>query len=85
VTDPQRWKQQADLVVAGLRGHTGGVGRARDAVWVLIEWRRYRELTRSPSAGSSRRSGCSTAANALDREALTAAGWTYRALGRRAG
>ncbi|SFO10466.1 UDPglucose 6-dehydrogenase [Geodermatophilus obscurus] len=56
-----------------------------NAVLVLTEWRQYREL--DPVAFgevvASRR--VLDGRNALDREAWTAAGWTYRALGRRAG
>ncbi|MGY1631520.1 hypothetical protein ACI784_07415 [Geodermatophilus sp. SYSU D01186] len=58
---------------------------AADFVLVLTAWRQYRELDPSPSRRSSRASGSSTVANALDREAWTAAGWAYRALGSRFG
>ncbi len=52
---------------------------------MLTEWRQYRRL--DPVAcgqvvGSKR---VLDGRNALDREAWTAAGWTHRALGRRAG
>ena len=59
--------------------------RGADAVLVLTEWRQYREL--DPAAFGQIVAGKRVldGRNALDREAWTAAGWTYRALGRRAG
>ncbi|SET55230.1 UDP binding domain-containing protein, partial [Geodermatophilus poikilotrophus] len=56
-----------------------------DAVLVLTEWRQYRDL--DPVAFGQVVAGKRVldGRNALDREAWTAAGWTYRALGRRAG
>jgi UDPglucose 6-dehydrogenase len=56
-----------------------------DAVLVLTEWKQYRELdpvTFGRVVGQKR---VLDGRNALDRDAWTAAGWTYRALGRRAG
>jgi UDPglucose 6-dehydrogenase len=56
-----------------------------DAVLVLTEWKQYRELdpvTFGTIVGTKR---VLDGRNALDRDAWTAAGWTYRALGRRAG
>jgi UDPglucose 6-dehydrogenase len=56
-----------------------------DAVLVLTEWKQYRELdpvTFGTVVGTKR---VLDGRNALDRDAWTAAGWTYRALGRRAG
>ncbi|SET97770.1 UDP-glucose dehydrogenase family protein, partial [Geodermatophilus poikilotrophus] len=54
-----------------------------DAVLVLTEWRQYRDL--DPVAFGQVVAGKRVldGRNALDREAWTAAGWTYRALGRR--
>jgi UDPglucose 6-dehydrogenase len=56
-----------------------------DAVLVLTEWRQYRELDPVAFGEVVRQKRVLDGRNALDREAWTAAGWTYRALGRRAG
>jgi UDPglucose 6-dehydrogenase len=54
-----------------------------DAVLVLTEWRQYRDLDPVAFGGVVRQKRVLDGRNALDREAWTAAGWTYRALGRR--
>jgi UDPglucose 6-dehydrogenase len=56
-----------------------------DAVLVLTEWREYRELDPVTFGKVVAQKRVLDGRNALDREAWTAAGWTYRALGRRAG
>ena len=56
-----------------------------DAVLVLTEWSEYRELDPAAFGRVVRQKRVLDGRNALDREAWTAAGWTYRALGRRAG
>ncbi|MGY1624201.1 UDP-glucose dehydrogenase family protein [Geodermatophilus sp. SYSU D00965] len=56
-----------------------------DAVLVLTEWRAYRELDPVAFGKVVKQKRVLDGRNALDREAWTAAGWTYRALGRRAG
>ncbi|MFD2092797.1 UDP-glucose dehydrogenase family protein [Blastococcus deserti] len=56
-----------------------------DAVLVLTEWRQYRELDPVSFGAVVRQKRVLDGRNALDRDAWTAAGWTYRALGRRAG
>ncbi|SFT34120.1 UDPglucose 6-dehydrogenase [Geodermatophilus amargosae] len=56
-----------------------------DAVLVLTEWRQYRELDPVAFGALVRQKRVLDGRNALDRETWTAAGWTYRALGRRAG
>jgi UDPglucose 6-dehydrogenase len=56
-----------------------------DAVLVLTEWAQYRELDPVAFGRVVRQKRVLDGRNALDREAWTAAGWTYRALGRRAG
>jgi UDPglucose 6-dehydrogenase len=56
-----------------------------DAVLLLTEWRQYRELDPVAFGRIVNRRSVLDGRNALDREAWTAAGWTYRALGRRAG
>ncbi|RBY84545.1 UDP-glucose/GDP-mannose dehydrogenase family protein [Blastococcus sp. TF02A-30] len=56
-----------------------------DAVLVLTEWKQYRELDPVTFGRVVRQKRVLDGRNALDREAWTAAGWTYRALGRRAG
>jgi UDPglucose 6-dehydrogenase len=56
-----------------------------DAVLVLTEWRQYRELNPVTFGQVVARKRVLDGRNALDREAWTAAGWSYRALGRRAG
>src|SRR3712207_252017 len=56
-----------------------------DAVLVLTEWREYRELDPVAFGEVVARKRVLDGRNALDREAWTAAGWSYRALGRRAG
>jgi UDPglucose 6-dehydrogenase len=59
--------------------------RGADAVLVLTEWRQYRELDPVEFGRVVAQKRVLDGRNALDREAWTAAGWTYRALGRRAG
>jgi UDPglucose 6-dehydrogenase len=56
-----------------------------DAVLVLTEWRQYRELDPVAFGEVVARKRVLDGRNTLDREAWTAAGWSYRALGRRAG
>ena len=56
-----------------------------DAVLVLTEWRQYRELEPVAFGEVVSRKRVLDGRNALDRDVWTAAGWTYRALGRRAG
>jgi UDPglucose 6-dehydrogenase len=56
-----------------------------DAVLVLTEWQQYRELDPVTFGDLVAQRRVLDGRNALDREAWTAAGWTYRALGRRAG
>jgi len=54
-----------------------------DAVLVLTEWKQYRELDPVAFGGIVAQKRVLDGRNALDRDAWTAAGWTYRALGRR--
>jgi UDPglucose 6-dehydrogenase len=56
-----------------------------DAVLVLTEWKQYRELDPVAFGTVVGQKRVLDGRNALDRERWTAAGWTYRALGRRAG
>jgi UDPglucose 6-dehydrogenase len=56
-----------------------------DAVLVLTEWQEYRQLDPVEFGRVVARKSVLDGRNALDREAWTAAGWSYRALGRRAG
>ncbi|MGY1752128.1 UDP-glucose dehydrogenase family protein [Blastococcus sp. SYSU D01042] len=56
-----------------------------DAVLVLTEWRQYRELDPVAFGEVVAQKRVLDGRNALYREAWTDAGWTYRALGRRAG
>jgi UDPglucose 6-dehydrogenase len=56
-----------------------------DAVLVLTEWKQYRELDPVKFGTIVGQKRVLDGRNALDRDAWTAAGWTYRALGRRAG
>jgi UDPglucose 6-dehydrogenase len=56
-----------------------------DAVLVLTEWKQYRELDPVAFGKIVGQKRVLDGRNALDRDAWTAAGWTYRALGRRAG
>jgi UDPglucose 6-dehydrogenase len=56
-----------------------------DAVLVLTEWKQYRELDPVAFGKIVKQKRVLDGRNALDMEAWTAAGWTYRALGRRAG
>ncbi|MCW2636457.1 MAG: rkpK [Blastococcus sp.] len=56
-----------------------------DAVLVLTEWKQYRELDPVAFGKVVGKKRVLDGRNALDRDAWTAAGWTYRALGRRAG
>src|SRR3954454_23833797 len=55
-----------------------------DAVLVLTEWQQYRDLDPVAFGRLVRQKRVLDGRNALDREAWTAAGWPYRALGRRA-
>ncbi|WP_040338127.1 UDP-glucose dehydrogenase family protein [Candidatus Blastococcus massiliensis] len=56
-----------------------------DAVLVLTEWKQYRDLDPVAFGEVVARKRVLDGRNALDRDAWTAAGWAYRALGRRAG
>ncbi|MCA0144882.1 UDP-glucose/GDP-mannose dehydrogenase family protein [Blastococcus sp. LR1] len=56
-----------------------------DAVLVLTEWKQYRELDPVAFGEVVRQKRVLDGRNALSRTAWTEAGWTYRALGRRAG
>jgi UDPglucose 6-dehydrogenase len=56
-----------------------------DAVLVLTEWRQYRDLDPVAFGRVVAQRRVLDGRNALDREQWEAAGWTYRALGRRAG
>lgn len=56
-----------------------------DAVLLLTEWKQYRELDPVTFGEVVAQKRVLDGRNALDRDAWTAAGWTYRALGRRAG
>jgi UDPglucose 6-dehydrogenase len=86
VTDPaavensQRLWPQLDYADTPEKAAAGA-----DAVLVLTEWKQYRELDPAAFGKVVRQKRVLDGRNALDREAWTAAGWTYRALGRRAG
>src|SRR6195952_5459577 len=54
-----------------------------DAVLVLTEWKQYLQLDPVEFGKLVAKKHLLDGRNALDREAWTAAGWTYRALGRR--
>jgi UDPglucose 6-dehydrogenase len=56
-----------------------------DAVLLLTEWKQYRELDPVSFGGVVAQKRVLDGRNALDRDAWVAAGWAYRALGRRAG
>jgi UDPglucose 6-dehydrogenase len=56
-----------------------------DAVLLLTEWKQYCTLDPVAFGEIVAQKRVLDGRNALDREAWTAAGWTYRALGRRAG
>ncbi|WP_409331712.1 UDP-glucose dehydrogenase family protein [Trujillonella humicola] len=56
-----------------------------DAVLVLTEWKQYRELDPVAFGEIVAQKRVLDGRNALSRTAWTEAGWTYRALGRRAG
>jgi UDPglucose 6-dehydrogenase len=55
-----------------------------DAVLLLTEWTQYRDLDPRQFGRVVARKRVLDGRNALDRDTWTAAGWTYRALGRRA-
>ncbi|MEQ3549127.1 UDP-glucose/GDP-mannose dehydrogenase family protein [Pseudonocardia nematodicida] len=84
VTDPQaganvrRQWPQLDCVDTPEEAAEGA-----DAVLLLTEWRQYRELDPAAFGKVVRTRRVLDGRNALDREAWEAAGWTYRALGRR--
>jgi UDPglucose 6-dehydrogenase len=56
-----------------------------DAVLVLTEWKQYRDLDPVAFGKIVEQKRVLDGRNALDRDRWTAAGWAYRALGRRAG
>ncbi|MEU2349062.1 UDP-glucose/GDP-mannose dehydrogenase family protein [Modestobacter sp. NPDC049651] len=56
-----------------------------DVVLLLTEWKQYRELDPVAFGDVVRQKRVLDGRNALDRDSWVAAGWTYRALGRRAG
>ncbi|MEU6696871.1 UDP-glucose/GDP-mannose dehydrogenase family protein [Pseudonocardia sp. NPDC046786] len=84
VTDPQalpnvrRQWSQLDCVDTPEEAAEGA-----DAVLLLTEWRQYKELDPAAFGAVVRTRRVLDGRNALDREAWEAAGWTYRALGRR--
>jgi UDPglucose 6-dehydrogenase len=55
-----------------------------DAVLVLTEWKQYRELDPVTFGRVVKQKRVLDGRNALDRDAWESAGWSYRALGRRA-
>jgi UDPglucose 6-dehydrogenase len=55
-----------------------------DAVLVLTEWKQYRELDPVAFGRVVKQKRVLDGRNALDRDAWESAGWSYRALGRRA-
>jgi len=86
VTDPaavencrQLWPQldYADTAEEAAQG--------ADAVLLLTEWKQYRQLDPQAFGRLVRQKRVLDGRNALDRDSWEAAGWTYRALGRRAG
>ena len=56
-----------------------------DGVLVITEWKKYRELDPDTFGRVVRQKRVLDGRNALDRDRWEAAGWTYRALGRRVG
>jgi UDPglucose 6-dehydrogenase len=56
-----------------------------DAVLVLTEWQQYKELDPTAFGRIVKQKRVLDGRNALDRDTWEAAGWSYRALGRRAG
>ncbi|MGY1856604.1 UDP-glucose dehydrogenase family protein [Modestobacter sp. SYSU DS0290] len=86
VTDPaageniKRSWPQLDVVDTAEEASAGA-----DAVLLLTEWKQYRELDPVAFGKVVKQKRMLDGRNALDRDAWTAAGWTYRALGRRAG
>jgi UDPglucose 6-dehydrogenase len=56
-----------------------------DAVLLLTEWKQYCELDPVAFGTVVTQKRVLDGRNALDRDTWVAAGWTYRALGRRAG
>ncbi|TWH75347.1 UDPglucose 6-dehydrogenase [Modestobacter roseus] len=56
-----------------------------DAVLLLTEWQQYKDLDPAAFGKVVRQKRVLDGRNALDRDSWVAAGWTYRALGRRAG
>jgi UDPglucose 6-dehydrogenase len=61
------------------------VAELADAVLVLTEWKEYLELDPVPFGHVVAKKRVLDARNALDRQAWTAAGWSYLTLGRRGG
>ncbi|WP_222192787.1 UDP-glucose dehydrogenase family protein [Modestobacter italicus] len=59
--------------------------KGADAVLLLTEWKQYRELDPVAFGKIVKQKRVLDGRNALDRDSWTDAGWTYRALGRRAG
>ncbi|MFP5072064.1 UDP-glucose dehydrogenase family protein [Pseudonocardia nantongensis] len=58
-------------------------GERADAVLLLTEWRQYKQLDPVAFGSVVKTRRVLDGRNALDREVWEAAGWTYRALGRR--
>ena len=84
---PGRGRERpAPVAAAGVRRDRRGGGRAAPTlVLLLTEWREYRDLDPVVFGKVVAQKSVLDGRNALDREAWTAAGWSYRALGRRAG
>jgi UDPglucose 6-dehydrogenase len=84
VTDPQAAdnarKASPELTVVDTVAEASA---AADVVVLLTEWEEYRRLDPAVLATSVNNRTVVDARNALDRDRWRAAGWTYRALGRR--
>ena len=72
-------------IVGGPGESAAEAAERADAVLLLTEWQQYRELDPVAFGKVVKQKRVLDGRNALDRDAWTAAGWSYRALGRRHG
>ena len=71
------------MAASRLHQHRGGGGQRADAVLVLTEWQEYKNLDPVAFGRVVAKKRVLDGRNAVDRDKWTAAGWSYRALGRR--
>ena len=83
VTDPRRSRTPAQVAGPDVRRHGRGGSAKADLVLLLTEWPEYIALDPAAAEDPVVRRAILDGRNCLDADAWRAAGWHYRALGRR--